>query len=81
VGRAAVILALAASLIAIGACLTIGAEASPTPVPMLEPGDPRSEGAGPGLVGSPLLVLAAVVALGLTTALLTALVVRLSRRG
>ncbi|CAN5469003.1 hypothetical protein BH24CHL9_BH24CHL9_00680 [soil metagenome] len=43
-------------------------------------GDPRSEGAGPGLVGNPLVVLLGVITLGLVTAVLTAVVVRLSGR-
>jgi hypothetical protein len=51
-----------------------------TPVAVFVGGDPRSDGGGPGLVGSPLLILAAVVAIGLVTALLTASLVRLGRR-
>ena len=43
-------------------------------------GDPRSEGTGPGLVGSPVLVLIAVVGLGLATVLLTLLIALLARR-
>jgi hypothetical protein len=43
-------------------------------------GDPRSEGSGPGLVGSPLLILLGVVVIGLATAAITALVARLARR-
>jgi hypothetical protein len=43
-------------------------------------GDPRSEGTGPGLVGSPLLVLGAVIALGIATALVTVVLARMTRR-
>lgn len=49
------------------------------PEAVVEPGDPRSEGGGPGLVGSPLTVLFGVVALGLGTAALTILAVRVTR--
>ncbi len=44
---------------------------------LLEGGDLRSGGAGPGVVGNPLLILGAVIALGLVTALLTFVIVRL----
>jgi hypothetical protein len=43
-------------------------------------GDPRSDGGGPGLVGSPLVVLAGVIIIGIATALLTAFLARVSRR-
>ena len=39
-------------------------------------GDPRSDGQGPGIVGSPLGVLAGVIGLGLITAGVTIVVVR-----
>jgi hypothetical protein len=42
-------------------------------------GDPRSSGEGPGLVGEPFLAIAAVIAIGLLAALLTALYVRATR--
>jgi hypothetical protein len=48
--------------------------------PVTEGGDIRSDGAGPGLVGSPLVVLGGVVLLGLVTVGITALLVRLTRR-
>lgn len=84
-------IALAAVLLALAAT-TLGADPSvvPSPTPsvvpslaaeaLLESGDLRSEGGGPGLVGNPLLLAGAVVLLGLATAGLTLLVVRLSRR-
>jgi hypothetical protein len=58
----------------------LGADPSAAPAELLESGDLRSDGEGPGLVGNPLLILGAVVVLGLTTALLTLLVARLTRR-
>jgi hypothetical protein len=62
--------------------LAVGAAAAdPTAVPLevLAGGDLRSEGEGPGLVGNPLLILLAVVGLGLVTAAVTGLLVRLTR--
>jgi hypothetical protein len=57
------------------------AAADPTPLPVgLIAGDSRSEGVGPGLVGSPLGVLIAVVALGVATAMVTAVLARLLQR-
>jgi hypothetical protein len=61
--------------------VTCAAEPAATAAAAVLGGDPRSEGTGPGLVGSPLIVLAAVIILGLMTVLLTALVVRFGRRG
>jgi hypothetical protein len=72
-------LALALTAIAIGADPT-AVPATATPVDVLEGGDLRSEGAGPGLVGNPLLILFAVVALGVATMGATVLLVRLTRR-
>jgi hypothetical protein len=85
--RWGLMVALAAALLAVGvlAAVVVGAEPSvvPSAVPgtVLESGDLRSEGAGPGLVGNPLLILGAVVLLGLATAAVTVVVLRLSRRG
>jgi hypothetical protein len=47
---------------------------------VLEAGDLRSEGEGPGLVGNPLLILGAVVLLGFATAVATAIIARLLQR-
>ena len=62
----------------------LGAEpsAAPTmdPQAVLEGGDLRTDGEGPGLVGNPLLILGAVVLLGVATALVTVFVVRLFQR-
>lgn len=82
-------------LLAAGAVPTLGASpepsssasagpaASPSPVTsdVLEPVDPRSEGSGPGIVGSPLVILLGVVGLGILSALITAAWVRLTRQG
>jgi hypothetical protein len=65
------------------ATVALGADASPLPsmTPLvLEGGDLRSEGEGPGLVGNPLLILTGVVLLGLATAAVTVLVLRLTDR-
>ncbi len=78
---AGILLALA---ILAGAAISLGADptASPSAVPLdfLASGDLRSEGEGPGLVGNPLLILVAVVGLGLATAAVTVLLVRLTQR-
>jgi hypothetical protein len=59
---------------------TVGAAATESPEPpVIDPGDPRSEGEGPGLVGLPLLAAAAVIGLGVLAAGATVVVVRLSR--
>lgn len=63
-------LSLAAGGVALGA----------TPEPsLLGLGDPRSDGQGPGLVGSPLFVALVVLALGVGAAAVTLLAVRLTR--
>jgi hypothetical protein len=77
--------ALMAAFVAVAALallvtLAAAAEPSPTPAALFEGGDPRSDGAGPGLIGSPLLILLGVVMLGLGTAAVTAILVRFTRR-
>jgi hypothetical protein len=62
------------------AVAALAAEPSAAPVGLLAGGDPRSEGGGPGLVGSPLVMLLGVMALGLVTALATAALARLRAR-
>jgi hypothetical protein len=62
------------------AVTALAAEPSAAPVGLLAGGDPRSEGGGPGLVGSPLVMLLGVMALGLVTALATAALARLRAR-
>jgi hypothetical protein len=46
---------------------------------VMDPVDPRSDGEGPGVQGTPLEILAAVVVLGLVTAGATVLWARLTR--
>ena len=58
----------------------LAAEPSAAPVSLLAGGDQRSEGGGPGLVGSPLAMMLGVMALGLATALATVALVRLRSR-
>ncbi len=86
----AFLLALAIGLLGLIAwpAVSAAADASPTPtLPALEEdlidedlivaGDPRSEGEGPGIVGSPLAILFGVIVLGLATAGVTVVVVRM----
>ena len=70
--------------------LTPAAAASPSsapaPIPsetgtIVGPGDPRSEGEGAGLVGSPILVALGVIAIGLLASGSTLLYVRIRRGG
>jgi hypothetical protein len=72
-----VLVVLLACVLAVAA---LAAEPSAAPVGLLAGGDPRSEGGGPGLVGSPVAMLLGVVALGLVTALATAVLARLRTR-
>jgi hypothetical protein len=51
-----------------------------SPQPVITTGDPRSDGGGPGLVGSPVEIAVGVVMLGLITIAGTTLVIRLTRR-
>ena len=53
--------------------------ASPTPSAG-SGGDPRSSGQGPGLVGDPVLALAAVLAIGVGALVLTLVYLRLTAR-
>ena len=79
VSRECLASALALAIVILQGSLVLAAEPASTPVAIVV-GDPRSEGTGPGLVGSPLLVLGAVFVLGVATVLLTALLVWLGRR-
>ena len=83
-------LRIAAALIGIGLALlvvafvwallgTVGVVAAATPVPTtVSGGDPRSAGEGPGLVGSPVVAIGAVIALGVLAAVATTVWVRLT---
>ena len=53
---------------------------APTTAPFVLSGDPRSDGQGPGIIGSPLAILVGVVVLGLAVAAVTYLLVRLTQR-
>lgn len=77
VARVACVVGLAVLILSAAA---IAAAPSAAPIDVLMGGDPRSDGAGPGIVGSPLLILIGVVVLGAGTALVTALLARLLRR-
>jgi hypothetical protein len=52
----------------------------PSPANVVTTGDPRSEGEGPGLVGSPLEIAMGILVLGLVTVAGTAIIVRVTRR-
>jgi hypothetical protein len=56
-----------------------GTALAATPVPTTVPGgDPRSAGEGPGLVGTPVVAIAIVFALGIAAAAITLVYVRLT---
>lgn len=77
--RLGVALALA-SLVLLLPAVASGALPTATPSPsVLGTGDPRSDGEGPGLVGSPIVVALGVVGLGVVVAGGTLLVMRLTR--
>jgi hypothetical protein len=75
-------LSLAVWLVVLGASAPPARAQDPEPsaVALIVAGDPRSDGEGPGLVGSPIEIALAVVVLGLVTTAGTALVIRLTRR-
>jgi hypothetical protein len=74
-------LVLALLLLVLLCLVALGADPSASPTAAaVASGDSRSEGAGPGLVGNPVLVLMAVIGLGLITAAITAVLVRLTSR-
>jgi hypothetical protein len=78
----AILIVMGILLIGVGVLLAIAAPAlaeSPTPEPLPTPFDPRGGGVGPGVVGAPFVVLLAVIGLGVLTALVTAIFVRLGR--
>ena len=58
-----------------------GVDPSPAILAVLQGGDPRSEGEGPGLVGSPIAILLGVIVLGLATAAVTGAIALVARRG
>jgi hypothetical protein len=76
---ALVLLGLWTTAVAVGVAPVLAQQATAAPLPT--PFDPRGGGTGPGLVGAPFLVALAVIGLGVVAAALTALYVRLSRRG
>lgn len=71
---------IALMVVLLAAAAALGADPTAVPAELLESGDLRSEGEGPGLVGNPLLILLAVVGLGLATAAITLLVARFTLR-
>jgi hypothetical protein len=66
---------LATLMLAALGMIVLAAEPAPSIIP---PIDPRSDGQGPGLVGSPLDVALGVILLGVAVAAVTALVLRLT---
>jgi len=75
-----VVVAVALAVLELAALPVFAADALPTPADIVLTGDPRSDGAGPGIVGSPLAILLGVIALGLATVAITLVLSRLSRR-
>lgn len=67
------------AVVASAAMTTLPAR-SASPEPPIVAGDPRSEGEGPGIMGSPVVIALGVVALGVVTAAVTLLVLRLTRQ-
>lgn len=68
---------LAALLGIVMACGTPGSSAGPSAA---QAGDPRSSGQGPGLVGDPVVAIAAVVAIGVAAVVLTLAYIRVTDR-
>lgn len=56
------------------------AQSPASPAPVTTTTDPRSNGEGPGIVGSPVEIALAIVGLGLVTIAGTVVLVRLSQR-
>lgn len=75
-----VIACLVALAIGLDVAVVLAAEPEASAVALVPSGDPRSDGAGPGIVGSPLAILVGVIALGLSTVLVTIVLARLARR-
>jgi hypothetical protein len=69
-----------AALVALALVLVLATAAlAATPVPTtVSGGDPRSAGEGPGLVGTPVVAIAAVFGLGIAAAAVTIAYVRLT---
>lgn len=57
-----------------------GSPALPSPSPIIGTGDPRTNGGGPGLVGSPFVIALAVLALGALAAGGTVVYLRVRRQ-
>ncbi len=51
-----------------------------SPAPVITTGDPRSDGGGPGLVGSPIEIAVGIVMLGLITIAGTTILIKVTRR-
>ena len=81
IAAAAVLLALAAAWWVVDALAAPGPALAASPDPTLPPGDTRSGGAGPGLVGDPVFAIVAVLGIGLSALAATLAWVRLTRRG
>jgi len=75
------LLALATVVLLVEVALDSPVMAAEPEPSILVPTDPRSDGQGPGLVGSPVVVAMGVIVLGALVAGVTALVLRLTREG
>ena len=78
---AGIVLSLAVWLVLLGSATrqTHAQGPEPSAPTVVVAGDPRSDGEGPGLVGSPIEIALGVVVLGLVTTAGTAIVMRLTR--
>jgi hypothetical protein len=78
----AVVLSLAVwlALVSGTGAVTLAQYPDASPGAVISTGDPRSDGGGPGLVGSPVEIALGVVLLGLLTIAGTTLVIKLTRR-
>ncbi|MFN8519319.1 MAG: hypothetical protein U0667_08005 [Chloroflexota bacterium] len=85
--RAAFALACLATLLApigVAAAAPTDAPSAPTAAPVIGTGDSRSDGEGPGLVGSPVGIALGVILVGAVTAVGTLVILRIApprRRG
>jgi hypothetical protein len=77
-GLAAIVPGLSALVPGIGGLIPVALAASPEPS-IAAGGDPRSNGQGPGLVGTPGVAILAVVAIGIGAVVVTTIYVRLTR--
>lgn len=62
------------------ATVALAQDADPSPGVVITTGDPRSDGGGPGIVGSPIEIALGVVLLGVLTIAGTTVAIKVTRR-